>query len=85
MADDEDSKSVWFRERLFGSGYGPSSWQGWLATAILLILVVGTGKLANALIPVYHLAGPWWLAVVALEFIYIGVYLRIVYTHRGPW
>ncbi len=80
-----DSKPVWFRERLFGYGYGPSSWQGWLVTAIVVIFVIGTGKLANILIPYFHLTGNWWFAVLALDAVYVGVYLRIVTAHRGPW
>jgi len=80
-----ESKSVWFRERLFGYGYGPSSWQGWLVTAIVVILVAGTGKVANVLISFYHLTGNWWIAVLALEGVYVVAYLRIIYSHRGPW
>jgi hypothetical protein len=31
----------WFKRRRYGWGYFPSSWQGWAATALLLVLVIG--------------------------------------------
>jgi len=82
--NDDDTKPVWFRERMFGSGYGPSSWQGWLATAIFILLCVGTGKLATYLISHFHLAAYWTYAVIALFVVYTAVFLVILYTHRGP-
>jgi hypothetical protein len=86
MADNSESKSVWFRERLFGYGYGPSSWQGWLATAIFLVAAIGTASLGPYVPGFYHLSGTWWLgAIAALLLVETGVYLRIVYTHAGPW
>ena len=83
MDDDGESESVWFRQRLSGTGYSPSSWQGWLAVGIFVILVFGTGRLATLLISSYHLSPAWHLAAIALIGAYTVVLLRIVYTHRG--
>jgi hypothetical protein len=86
MDDNGESKPVWFRERLFGYGYGPSSWQGWLATAIFLVVVLGTARLWPYLLGFYHLSGIAGAgAIAALLLVETGVYLRIVYTHAGPW
>jgi hypothetical protein len=82
--DDDDSKPVWFRERMFGYGYTPSSWQGWLITAISLLLMVGTPQLATILISYFHLAAYWHFAVIALFVVYTAVFLLIIHWHRGP-
>lgn len=85
MDDDDGSKSVWFRERvgLGGYGYTPSSWQGWLVTAIFSILALGTIKLASSLIP-SHFPIYWWFAVLALCAVYYVVLLKIVSAHCDP-
>lgn len=80
----DDEKSVWFRERIFGSGYGPSSWQGWLVTVLFLVLLVGTVKLALIAIRAFRLSADWNFAVMPLLALYLIVFLRIIYTHRGP-
>ncbi|HVP84719.1 MAG TPA: hypothetical protein VMS78_08365 [Rhizomicrobium sp.] len=80
----DDPKPSWFRERTFGYGYGPASWQGWLVTAIFLILVIGTPKLAEHLILLYHLGHDWYFAIVALILAYTAAFLGIIYIHRGP-
>ena len=78
----DDTKPAWFRERTFGYGYGPASWQGWLVTAIFLILIIGTPKLAEHLISFYRLGHDWYLAVVALIVAYTAAFLAIIYTHH---
>jgi hypothetical protein len=79
-----EKKPPWFRERLFGTGYGPYSWQGWLVTVVFLALFIGTGKLAEYLIPLYHLSYGWWF-IFALWAVYLTAFLRILHTHKGPW
>jgi hypothetical protein len=32
----------WFGPKLIGYGFGPRSWQGWLATGVVLVVVVGS-------------------------------------------
>jgi hypothetical protein len=32
----------WFGPKLIGYGFGPRSWQGWLATAALLAVLIGS-------------------------------------------
>jgi hypothetical protein len=78
---DDDSRP-WFAKRQFGYGYGPSTWQGWLATALFLVIFVGTGKFASFAFSHYHLPYEWVFAAIALLFVWLGLFLWIVYTHR---
>jgi len=80
----DDDERVWFRERIFGYGYGPASWEGWLVTVLFLAVFVGTVKLAVRLIHYYSLSPNWNFAIIPLLIVYLFVFLRIIYTHRGP-
>ncbi|HLZ78954.1 MAG TPA: hypothetical protein VKQ09_06415 [Sphingomonas sp.] len=31
----------WFRPKRFGFGYSPATWEGWLATALIVAAIVG--------------------------------------------
>ncbi len=55
-----------------------------MVTIVFLAALIGTDKLAEYLIPLYHLSYGWWFVFV-LWAIYLTVFLRILYTHRGPW
>ena len=33
-------KQYWFRRKRYGYGWTPDTWQGWLATAMFIVLVV---------------------------------------------
>ena len=35
----------WFRLKRFGFGYSPATWEGWLATALLVAAIVGLRSL----------------------------------------
>lgn len=37
---DSNPKKLWFKRKLYGWGWTPSSWEGWLITLVYLVLVV---------------------------------------------
>ena len=39
----QQEKNYWFRPKRYGYGLTPMSWQGWMATLILLFIVWGAG------------------------------------------
>ena len=52
------TKEPWFGpKRYVGWGWAPASWQGWLATAMMLGLVI---------IAVWTLHSPWGFAIAAV-------------------
>mgnify|MGYP001573239736 CR=1 FL=1 len=36
-------KKLWFKNKRYGWGWSPASWEGWLVTAIFILLAVGVG------------------------------------------
>jgi hypothetical protein len=39
--------SLWFRPKHFGIGYSPATWEGWLATALLAVAILGIARLLH--------------------------------------
>ena len=36
----ENSKKLWFKRKLYGWGWTPATWQGWLVTLVYFILIL---------------------------------------------
>jgi len=36
----ENTKKIWFKRKLYGWGWTPSTWQGWLVTLVYFILIL---------------------------------------------
>lgn len=36
----ENNKQIWFKQRRYGYGWTPNTWQGWLVVAAYIVLVV---------------------------------------------
>lgn len=34
-------KEIWFKEKKYGWGWTPATWQGWLATILYMALIIG--------------------------------------------
>lgn len=70
------AKRAWFTPKQYGIGYSPSSWEGWLATAAFVLILVGGIK------AIQHYGdvppGPW-RAILPLAWVAIntGVFLWI--------
>jgi hypothetical protein len=65
-------KRPWFGPKRIGWGYRPQTWQGWLVTAIMVAVLIGTATVAQG--------APWFfvvvVAVVAVPFIIIAAQRR---------
>ena len=63
----------WFRQKRFGYGATPNTWQGWLFTAVGIALIVGITMFTRSL-PGNDLRLAWTLgglAVVLVPFLWI--------------
>jgi hypothetical protein len=68
----------WFGPKLIGYGVGPRSWQGWAATALLMVMVVATRFIRPEQIGWPHWARPALLGAVLLA------YFGLVYATYDP-
>lgn len=71
----------WFGPKRFGIGYGPASWQGWLATALYAALMIGGLRLIAERLPQpWHGVSPALLVGLAATAAYFAL---IAFTGRG--
>jgi hypothetical protein len=62
----------WFGPKQFGFGYGPRTWQGFLVTAVSLVLVVSVGSATKGHSPLFY-------GVIAFV---VAVHLAIIVIQR---
>ena len=67
----------WFGPKITGYGIGPQTWQGWLASAIVVALIVSLG-----FADVGALGLPLWSKVAAMAAI-VAAYLLLIYATYG--
>jgi hypothetical protein len=65
-------KQPWFGPKRIGFGYGPRTWQGYLVTAVMAVLLVIVGSLAGA-----H--SPWFVVTIVAFF---AVHFAIIAIQR---
>jgi hypothetical protein len=41
----ESEKKYWFKPKSYGYGFEPISWEGWLMTLLLILAMLGWGKI----------------------------------------
>jgi hypothetical protein len=62
----------WFGPRTIGYGIGPRSWQGWLATAIFLAVLIGSRFVRPESFGLPHWIRPLGVSVVALGYLVLA-------------
>jgi hypothetical protein len=68
----------WFGPKTVGYGIGPRSWQGWVATAIVLAVVIGA-----QFIPYRAVGLPYWTRAV-ISVAAVVVYVALVCLTYEP-
>ncbi len=77
-------KELWFKRKLYGWGWYPSTWQGWLSTLAFILIAV-----AISFIPRKPTLQDYILTFVLPLIVLIGIYLFICYkkgeSPRWQW
>jgi hypothetical protein len=68
----DQRKQPWFGPKRIGFGYGPRTWQGYLVTAVMAVLLVIVGTVTRG-----H--SPWFAATIVAFF---AVHLGIIFIQR---
>ncbi len=71
------STKLWFRAKLYGYGWTPASWQGWLVLAIYLGGVIGLSVFMDSLLTF------WQVLAIVVSFIVQTVLLLIICVLTG--
>ncbi len=72
----DNPNGYWFKRKLYGWGWTPATWQGWLVTGLYLALVIGFVLTLDDQSPINEVMFTFALPVVLLTITLI----RICYT-----
>lgn len=64
-------KKLWFRAKTYGWGWTPCSWEGWVATALYIALVVAFGLTIDEASPVREVMFTFVLPVTLITIAFI--------------
>lgn len=79
----DNPKHLWFKRKIYGWGWVPVTWQGWLTTGIYIFLVVAFGLTIDEMSPPREVMFTFGLPVTLLTITFI----RICYKkgERPKW
>lgn len=72
----DNPEKYWFKRKIFGWGWTPATWQGWLILVLFIVLIVGnayridTQSLSNNDVPVTFLVQTFILVIILIAICY---------------
>lgn len=61
----DNPKGYWFKRKLYGWGWTPATWQGWLVILAYLVLIIAFARTAGKTVGKGSFSG-FWLSLVIL-------------------
>ncbi|MDQ5950380.1 MAG: hypothetical protein QG585_322 [Patescibacteria group bacterium] len=71
----DNPEKLWFKRKLYGWGWTPATWQGWLCTFLYVIFVLGFALTVDENSPPSEIVFTFLLPFVLLT----GAFIRIAY------
>jgi len=78
-------KSIWFKRKLYGWGWTPVTWQGWLVIAVWLILVLFFALTIDENSPTREVVFTFILPIALLTFTLIRICYKKGEKPRWQW
>ncbi|MEX1112640.1 MAG: hypothetical protein WEC84_04200 [Candidatus Andersenbacteria bacterium] len=78
-------KKPWFKRKLFGWGWYPASWEGWLVTLTYAALVISFARTIDENSPRQEIAFTFLLPVTFLTLLFIRIAYRTGETPQWQW
>jgi hypothetical protein len=69
----DNPNKLWFKRKLYGWGWTPATWQGWLAVLVYLLVVVGLALCLDPLADFSTLVKSFILPIVLATLVLIGL------------
>jgi len=74
-----ENKKLWFKAKMYGWGWTPISWEGWIITILYLIAIIQFGLEADR----WAHSGSDALISFAIPFIVTTIFLLVICYARG--
>lgn len=81
----ENTERRWFKNKLYGWGWVPATWQGWVVTAMYLALVIAFATTIDASSPAREVALMFVLPFFLLTMTFIRIAYRMGDAPRWRW
>ena len=79
-------KKLWFKRKLYGWGWQPATWQGWLVLAVFILLEVGNAYRLDLMTgPQSDVSTSFIIQTILLIVLLIVVCLRTGEKPRWQW
>ena len=82
---EENQNHLWFKRKLYGWGWTPVTWQGWLVTVAYIALIVGFAMTINENSPIREVVFTFALPAVLLTVAFIRLAYRKGEKPRWQW
>lgn len=81
----DNPKNLWFKRKLYGWGWTPVTWQGWLATVVYVALVAAFALTIDENSPPQEVAFTFLLPAVLLTATFIRIAYKTGEAPRWQW
>lgn len=78
-------QKLWFKRKLYGWGWYPASWQGWLVTAVYILVVLAAAMTIDDNSPVNEVMFTFVLPAVISTILFIRIAYRTGEKPRWQW
>jgi hypothetical protein len=78
-------QKFWFKRKLYGWGWYPASWQGWLITAVYVVVIVSASMTIDDNSPTREVVFTFILPVVICTILFIRIAYRTGEKPRWQW
>lgn len=82
---DKNKNKIWFRRKLYGWGWVPVTWQGWLVTLLYVALIVLAGLTIDGNSPRSELAFTFIIPVALITVALVRILYRKGEPPRWQW
>lgn len=81
----DNPEGYWFKRKIFGWGWAPATWQGWVITLIYAILIIGFALTIDDTSPPQEVFFTFILPVVLLTIAFIRVAYKKGEKPKWSW
>lgn len=81
----EQNKDIWFKRKLYGWGWVPVTWQGWLVTLGYIILVMAFALTVDENSPSSEISFMLFLPILFLTILFIRLCYKKGEKPRWQW
>ncbi len=81
----DNPHGYWFKRKLYGWGWVPATWQGWIITALYIVLIILFSLTVNENSPPQEVVFTFFLPIALLTIAFIRISYKKGEKPRWQW